>query len=347
MKKKILLSLSIFSLILFSANAEVISASYEDGLIFPVGETGYIDVNFDGENDIQVDNYEGYINLSPLNYNACISIEFTSSSEDGQIMRTFEFGQEIEGMYSSTPNTGFEDEDDDSLLKEDGTLDEGWVNLEEKYLGFLNWNTMSTGWINVKIDITDQSLYVLSQGIETTYGESIMAGDVGALSTDFSFTMEYETATFTNSSLNADTYYWTFGDGNASVEENPTHTYLQSGFYNVCLLATNDSETSNTCKTVNAVINGIEDFISESIELYPNPTKAESQLRFEIKNAQEISFSIYDVIGSVVAEINRDMYSAGQHSITLPVNDLRAGQYFISLIQGSEVTQVLKLQKVN
>lgn len=44
-------------------------------------------------------------------------------------------------------------------------------------------------------------------------------------------------ATFTNTSLNAETYSWDFGDGNSSTEENPVHTYAAEGTYTVELTA--------------------------------------------------------------------------------------------------------------
>ena len=43
--------------------------------------------------------------------------------------------------------------------------------------------------------------------------------------------------TFTNTTTPAagagSTYSWNFGDGNLSSQENPTHTYLVAGNYNV------------------------------------------------------------------------------------------------------------------
>jgi len=44
---------------------------------------------------------------------------------------------------------------------------------------------------------------------------------------------------FTNSSLNADTYSWDFGDGESSTEMSPNHTYAADGTYNVSLTSTN------------------------------------------------------------------------------------------------------------
>jgi PKD repeat protein len=47
------------------------------------------------------------------------------------------------------------------------------------------------------------------------------------------------TVTFTNTSTNADSYLWEFGDGNTSTEANPVHTYAGAGVYTVRLTATN------------------------------------------------------------------------------------------------------------
>ena len=43
--------------------------------------------------------------------------------------------------------------------------------------------------------------------------------------------------TFTNESLDADTYVWDFGDGNTSTEVHPVHEYTKSGDFNITLTA--------------------------------------------------------------------------------------------------------------
>lgn len=54
--------------------------------------------------------------------------------------------------------------------------------------------------------------------------------------------------TFTNTSVNADTYGWEFGDGNISTEINPVHVYEVSGTYTVTLTATNVAGGSDTAE---------------------------------------------------------------------------------------------------
>ncbi len=46
---------------------------------------------------------------------------------------------------------------------------------------------------------------------------------------------------FTNNSTNATTYLWSFGDGITSTSPNPNHVYVDSGTYNIILIAYNNS----------------------------------------------------------------------------------------------------------
>ncbi|MEW5924650.1 MAG: PKD domain-containing protein, partial [Candidatus Zixiibacteriota bacterium] len=61
---------------------------------------------------------------------------------------------------------------------------------------------------------------------------------------DFEFSMlddcRSTTVNFTDLSIWADTWYWTFGDGAYSTEQNPTHTYSSAGTYIVTLKAYNE-----------------------------------------------------------------------------------------------------------
>ena len=49
---------------------------------------------------------------------------------------------------------------------------------------------------------------------------------------------------FSNSSIDANTFMWSFGDGNSSTEENPTHDYEEPGLYVVSLTAMNECDTA-------------------------------------------------------------------------------------------------------
>ncbi len=58
--------------------------------------------------------------------------------------------------------------------------------------------------------------------------------------------------TFTNSSTNAVSYEWDFGDGNTSIEESPTHVYSTPDIYTVKLTASSESGlTASLEKVIN------------------------------------------------------------------------------------------------
>lgn len=67
---------------------------------------------------------------------------------------------------------------------------------------------------------------------------------------DFLFTISNRTVMFTNLSLDAATYSWTFGDGSTSAEENPTRTYASDGTFTVVLKATGAGGSALTTKPV-------------------------------------------------------------------------------------------------
>lgn len=77
---------------------------------------------------------------------------------------------------------------------------------------------------------------------------ALMAGCATLPTTDFSFSptdvIQYDEVTFTNMSLDADSYAWDFGDGSTSTEMSPTHVFKTAGTFTVKLVATNaDGET--------------------------------------------------------------------------------------------------------
>ena len=68
------------------------------------------------------------------------------------------------------------------------------------------------------------------------------------------------TVNFSDSSTNASTYAWDFGDGNTDTTASPSHTYATVGWYNVCLT------TTSSC--------GLMDTICDSILVCSPPVAA-------------------------------------------------------------------------
>ncbi len=92
----------------------------------------------------------------------------------------------------------------------------------------------------------------------------ITIGDVP--NAQFLLATDETTVTFNNTSLNADSYQWFFGDGETSIEEDPAHTYDEFGTYIVMLISTNQcgSDTSIVEIVLSTVPNAFFGFSSHT-----------------------------------------------------------------------------------
>lgn len=73
---------------------------------------------------------------------------------------------------------------------------------------------------------------------------------------------------FINTSTNADTFFWEFGNGNTSTIENPNNTYFSNGNFVVWLYASNSAgcmDSVSTVLAVNSVTSDIQSLIPNAI----------------------------------------------------------------------------------
>ena len=105
------------------------------------------------------------------------------------------------------------------------------------------------------------SLRVTSdKGCVATYSKTAYVQITGGLQLDFSSTLPNRCRppfpiTFTNNSTGPGTltYFWNFGDGNTSTQQNPSHTYATTGAYNVLLAVTSSNGCTDTLRRTSAV----------------------------------------------------------------------------------------------
>lgn len=145
-----------------------------------------------------------------------------------------------------------------------------------------------------------------------------------------------------NSSSNATSYLWDFGDGNTSTESNPSHIYESSGVYVITLTAYGECDTVTTTSTYNALNVGVESWAGTEISLYPNPTK--DQLNLVLKNIGkgQLTMKILDISSKSVYQ--NTVGVSGSSLLNLDVNSLVPGVYVIQLSMG-EMSHVLKFVK--
>lgn len=137
--------------------------------------------------------------------------------------------------------------------------------------------------------------------------------------------------TFSNASTGASTYAWDFGDGNTSAATSPVYTYSTNGSYVVTLVAMNGSCTDTTTLNVDITTGISENQSNQNISLYPNPANESVTLTATLSKASDITVTIYDVTGKVIAAPLNEKANAGTVSYTLDISAINAGMYFASI----------------
>jgi hypothetical protein len=157
----------------------------------------------------------------------------------------------------------------------------------------------------------------------------------------FSLRAFEDSVAFNNTSSLADSYAWTFGDGNTSTDLNPFNIYKDSGDYTITLTATNecgDSDSSITI-TVNVPkeINNVSDVaLWKNINLYPNPTASALNYRIENQLYGNLELTILDVNGKILVT-QSETKGTDEIAGSIDMTSYAEGMYFVEFKIGNSV----------
>lgn len=160
----------------------------------------------------------------------------------------------------------------------------------------------------------------------------------------FSQSQNAAMVTFTNTSQNATSYAWDFGDGQTSTQSDPVHTYTANGTYNIRLISTNSCGNDTAYNTVTIVTVGglAENGVAQQVNIYPNPARNMIHLAYNAQNSQDCRYEIINMVGevSLKGEVN---FHPGLVDISIDVNTLKQGVYFIKLMMndGSVIRKII------
>lgn len=150
----------------------------------------------------------------------------------------------------------------------------------------------------------------------------------GVTTADFTSSVSYWDATFTNGSTssNGAAYSWDFGDGTTSTAQDPTHTYDTVGTYTVCLTVTDTvlGCTDMFCEDVTIDNAGLSDLDPTFFSVTPNP--ATDVLVVQSNADETFAYQLMDLSGKVIAH---GSVKAGDNTIS--VEALTSGVYILQI----------------
>jgi len=146
---------------------------------------------------------------------------------------------------------------------------------------------------------------------------------------NFTFEDDDLNVSFTDISPDATSWFWDFGDGNTSTEQNPIHTYESIGEYVVTL--TVDDGCSVTM-TVPVGLTSIEETTADiGLSIYPNPTSDILWIENEQFGNRTIQARLIDVQGKILKSSIIDL---GKSEWDL--RELSAGVFFLQVTRVSD-----------
>lgn len=158
------------------------------------------------------------------------------------------------------------------------------------------------------------------------YTDTIHVFEYNAIIANVTTTIDSSVVCCHNFSQNAFTYYWDFGDGFFSLEQNPCHQYSTLGQYVITLTLSNNCDTISIQKSVEITAVNEKSAEENRIQIKPNPASSIVEIS-SLPNKPPIQINIYDMNGQNI----HLPYKLAQSTVLIDVNSLSAGMYFIEI----------------
>jgi PKD repeat protein len=182
--------------------------------------------------------------------------------------------------------------------------------------------------------------YTISQTVTNVNGCSSVATETIVVNESPVASFTYSggpSVNFLDASTNAVAWNWSFGDGNTSSTQNPSHTYAGNGSFNTSLIVVAANGCSDT--VTNTVSVGVPSAVNETstvkMSLFPNPIKGGALTVVTKDEIKEIT--VLNVLGQNIVSIVGDVK-------VINISNLVIGTYFVK-VRTSRGTLVQKLIK--
>jgi PKD repeat protein len=154
-------------------------------------------------------------------------------------------------------------------------------------------------------------------------------------SNNAAFTYSYlnQTVTFVNGSTGGTSWFWDFGDGNTSTDENPVHTYPGNNVYTVTLIVSNGLCPPDTLiQLVTVGPAGIQNLEGPGdLVVYPNPASEQVTVLF-YSNTSQAEVRVVNELGQTVNSRVQYRGSGNLYDVKIDLRSLAKGVYVIQVI---------------
>lgn len=160
----------------------------------------------------------------------------------------------------------------------------------------------------------------------------------------FDFIVNGNTVSFNNTSQNASSYAWDFGDNaGTSNEASPIYTYSEVGNFEATLVATNDCGDVSLGQTINIIANATDDWsqFGHRLVAFPNPFGDELWVEYELqKHFSTASIVVSNILGEVVATLP---LTATKDKMALKSKINGYGLFFLRLVVDGKQETIIKV----
>lgn len=205
------------------------------------------------------------------------------------------------------------------------------INAEEKLWTIEGGNPDSSSDDNPIVTYDEEGTYMVTLQVSNQYGEStqnVIAGVnvIGLPSATFVGAQADNVVDFTAEGSQVSNYFWDFGDGTTSMEQNPSHTFETNGMFEVKLTVSNACGEYEVTETFTINSNSVTESELAAVKIYPNP--AHTDLNIELINSDSdlIQVDVLDISGKLIksAQFNSSIH-------VLDVSSLSGGTYLLRL----------------
>ena len=142
-------------------------------------------------------------------------------------------------------------------------------------------------------------------------------------------------------------WFWNFGDGTTSTDQNPAHQYDSTGVYDVTLTVANGDGANSITKFafIDVLVDGIELTNNAiDVQVFPNPYTNSTNIAYSLINNSNVKIEVYSSVGQLVAVLHEGEQVAGPHkySFSAAKYGFNAGVYYLRMtIDDKAITKKL------